>query len=144
AQLRCPAGLQPRRRAALRRARAVLAAGWGHRCRAGGGGVLSATAGSPPTAGRHGGALWNPTRLRWVPDLVSGPGRAAGTHAEVGGSGGELMVTRVERRTLTVAGEPLAAALLRPRTRIPGVLFIHGWGGSQQRDLERARGIAGL
>ena len=27
---------------------------------------------------------------------------------------------------------------------MPGVLFVHGWGGSQQRDLTRARGIAGL
>ena len=27
---------------------------------------------------------------------------------------------------------------------MPGVLFVHGWGGSQQRDLKRARGIAGL
>jgi len=54
------------------------------------------------------------------------------------------MVTRVERRTIAVDGEGMAGAMLSPRARIPGVLFVHGWGGSQRRDLGRARGIAGL
>ena len=34
--------------------------------------------------------------------------------------------------------------LPQPRAKVPGVLFVHGWGGSQQRDLKRAQGIAGL
>ncbi|MBB4862174.1 pimeloyl-ACP methyl ester carboxylesterase [Pseudomonas nitritireducens] len=38
----------------------------------------------------------------------------------------------------------LQGNFLSPRTHVPGVLFVHGWGGSQQRDLRRARGIAGL
>src|SRR5690606_36050992 len=28
--------------------------------------------------------------------------------------------------------------------KVPGVLFVHGWGGQQHSDLARARGIAGL
>ncbi|CAA0096485.1 Uncharacterised protein [Starkeya nomas] len=31
-----------------------------------------------------------------------------------------------------------------PRTGVPGVLFLHGWTGSQQSDLKRARKIATL
>ncbi|QRY77859.1 alpha/beta fold hydrolase [Pseudomonas sp. PDNC002] len=38
----------------------------------------------------------------------------------------------------------LQGNFLSPRTHVPGVLFVHGWGGSQERDLKRARGIAGL
>lgn len=38
----------------------------------------------------------------------------------------------------------LQGNFLIPRTHVPGVLFVHGWGGSQERDLKRARGIAGL
>ncbi|PZP21831.1 MULTISPECIES: alpha/beta hydrolase family protein [Pseudomonas] len=43
-----------------------------------------------------------------------------------------------------VAGEQIAGTFLVPRSKIPGVLFVHGWGGSQARDIARARGIAGL
>lgn len=38
----------------------------------------------------------------------------------------------------------MAGTFLAPRNKVPGVLFVHGWGGSQERDLDRARGIAGL
>jgi len=31
-----------------------------------------------------------------------------------------------------------------PATALPGVLFVHGWGGSQEQDLARAREVAGL
>ena len=31
-----------------------------------------------------------------------------------------------------------------PRTGVPGILFLHGWTGSQQSDLKRAREIATL
>lgn len=54
------------------------------------------------------------------------------------------MRTRLESIEVTVAGQPLLATLLAPATRQPGVLFVHGWGGSQAQDLERARAIAGL
>lgn len=40
--------------------------------------------------------------------------------------------------------ERLAGTFLAPKKRVPGMLFVHGWGGSQERDLERARAIAGL
>lgn len=45
---------------------------------------------------------------------------------------------------IRVEDESMAGTFLAPRNKVPGVLFVHGWGGSQERDLERARGIAGL
>lgn len=38
----------------------------------------------------------------------------------------------------------LSATLLSPAMTLPGILFVHGWGGSQSQDLERAREISGL
>jgi pimeloyl-ACP methyl ester carboxylesterase len=43
-----------------------------------------------------------------------------------------------------VGDQKLAATLLTPASVVPGVLFVHGWGGSQQSDLVRAREIAAL
>ncbi|MET1076492.1 MAG: alpha/beta fold hydrolase [Pseudomonas sp.] len=54
------------------------------------------------------------------------------------------MATRSEVIEIQVADEALAGTFLAPASKVPGVLFVHGWGGSQQRDLARARGIAGL
>lgn len=54
------------------------------------------------------------------------------------------MRTRVETLDIAVDGECIAATLLAPATKIPGVLFVHGWGGSQEQDLVRAREAAGL
>lgn len=31
-----------------------------------------------------------------------------------------------------------------PETGVPGILFLHGWSGSQESDLRRAAEIAGL
>lgn len=45
---------------------------------------------------------------------------------------------------IAVDNDAIAGTLLSPETKVPGVLFVHGWGGSQQRDLARAKGIAGL
>jgi dienelactone hydrolase len=45
---------------------------------------------------------------------------------------------------IEVDGQKLAGTLAMPITKIPGVLFVHGWGGSQERDLDRARDIAAL
>lgn len=45
---------------------------------------------------------------------------------------------------IQVDDEHIAGTFMAPETKVPGILFVHGWGGSQQRDLERARGIAGL
>ena len=54
------------------------------------------------------------------------------------------MRTRLEALSITVDRERLAATLLAPAAKIPGVLFVHGWGGSQDQDLVRAREAAGL
>jgi len=45
---------------------------------------------------------------------------------------------------IDVAEDVLAGTLLTPKSKIPGVLFVHGWGGDQRFDLKRATGIAGL
>ena len=54
------------------------------------------------------------------------------------------MATHCERVDILVDDEHIAGTFLSPPTKLPGVLFVHGWGGSQERDLARARGIAGL
>ena len=50
----------------------------------------------------------------------------------------------LETLLITVDSDRIAGTLLAPAARMPGVLFVHGWGGSQQQDLERARGAAAL
>jgi hypothetical protein len=54
------------------------------------------------------------------------------------------MTTRSRSTDIGVDGARLAGTLLAPGSTIPGVLFVHGWGGSQERDLDRARQIAAL
>ena len=54
------------------------------------------------------------------------------------------MATHSESVDILVDDEHIAGTFLSPPTKLPGVLFVHGWGGSQERDLARARGIAGL
>ena len=54
------------------------------------------------------------------------------------------MSTRDHRLQIAVEGERIAATLIAPATAVPGVLFVHGWGGSQQQYLARAREIAAL
>lgn len=54
------------------------------------------------------------------------------------------MTTRHEILDVPVSGQRLAATLAAPSTNMPGILFVHGWGGSQARDLSRAREIAAL
>lgn len=48
------------------------------------------------------------------------------------------------RVSIRVDGEHLDGTLLSPAKLIPGVLFIHGWGGSQEQDMVRAEEIAQL
>jgi uncharacterized protein len=38
----------------------------------------------------------------------------------------------------------LDGTFLAPKTAVPGVLFVHGWGGNQEQYLERARQAAAL
>ncbi|CAI8739720.1 alpha/beta hydrolase family protein [Pseudomonas soli] len=54
------------------------------------------------------------------------------------------MTIESETVELHVEGESIAGTLVSPGSRMPGILFVHGWGGSQQRDLARARQITGL
>jgi uncharacterized protein len=54
------------------------------------------------------------------------------------------MPTRDELVQIVVDHEALAGTLVSPGTLVPGVLFVHGWGGSQQQYVSRAREIAAL
>lgn len=54
------------------------------------------------------------------------------------------MSTRDHKLDIIVGDGRIAGTLIAPATTIPGVLFVHGWGGSQQQYLARAREIAAL
>ena len=54
------------------------------------------------------------------------------------------MAIREKRTTLDVRGDQICATIVAPQTLLPGILFVHGWGGSQDRYLARAREIAEL
>ena len=54
------------------------------------------------------------------------------------------MATRDSKIEIAVDGGHIAGTLIAPATTIPGVLCVHGWGGSQQQYLARAREIAAL
>ena len=54
------------------------------------------------------------------------------------------MTAETETIRIPVDNESMTGDFLSPAAKVPGVLFAHGWGGSRQRDLARARGIAGL
>lgn len=43
-----------------------------------------------------------------------------------------------------VDDQTLDGTILTPARLIPGVLFVHGWGGSQEEDMKRAEDIAQL
>src|SRR5690606_5214434 len=43
-----------------------------------------------------------------------------------------------------VEGDAVQATVLVPQRELPGALFVHGWGGSQDQDLSRAREMAAL
>lgn len=46
--------------------------------------------------------------------------------------------------SLPVNGDHIDATMLAPNSAWPGILFVHGWGGSQAQDLARAREASGL
>lgn len=55
------------------------------------------------------------------------------------------MSTLEETVAIEVApSERIAGTFIAPRTLMPGVLFVHGWGGSQEQYLARARAVAAL
>lgn len=54
------------------------------------------------------------------------------------------MLTSDETIAIAVGRQRVAGTLVTPAARLPGVLFVHGWGGSQEQYLARAREIAAL
>jgi dienelactone hydrolase len=54
------------------------------------------------------------------------------------------MPTHEDPINIEVDGEYIAGTIVTPTPRIPGVLFLHGWGGSKEQYLSRAREIAAL
>jgi alpha-beta hydrolase superfamily lysophospholipase len=54
------------------------------------------------------------------------------------------MATRKEIINIGIDGGHIAGTLVTPGVLIPGVLFVHGWGGSQEQYLARARQVAAL
>jgi len=54
------------------------------------------------------------------------------------------MEIRLETIEIPVDDDKVCGTVLAPAAKLPGVLFVHGWGGSQERDLARAREAAGL
>ena len=54
------------------------------------------------------------------------------------------MSTRDEALQIVVGDHRIAGTLLVPDSRLPGVLFLHGWGGNQAQYAARAREIAAL
>jgi len=54
------------------------------------------------------------------------------------------MSTRDDVIDIAVDNEHIAGTIVTPATKIPGVLFVHGWGGCQEHYLARAREVAAL
>jgi pimeloyl-ACP methyl ester carboxylesterase len=52
--------------------------------------------------------------------------------------------TRDDPLEIAVADQYISGTLVTPGTLTPGVLFVHGWGGSQQQYIARAREVAAL
>src|SRR5690606_10856623 len=54
------------------------------------------------------------------------------------------MEIRLDPVDIAVDGEVVRGTVLSTPPALPGVLFVHGWGGSQDHDLGRARRAAGI
>ena len=54
------------------------------------------------------------------------------------------MPTRDEPVYVRVEGEHILGTLISPGSLLPGVLFVHGWGGDQRQYVARARELAAL
>jgi len=54
------------------------------------------------------------------------------------------MATRDETIDIAVDDQHIAGTLVAPASVVPGFLFVHGWSGSQEQYLARAREIAAL
>jgi uncharacterized protein len=54
------------------------------------------------------------------------------------------MTTRDVQIDIAVGNDRISGTFVNPATVMPGVLFVHGWGGTQEQYLGRAREIAAL
>jgi len=54
------------------------------------------------------------------------------------------MTTRARPVDIEVGDKHIAGTLVAPDTLVPGVLLVHGWDGSQEQYIARAREIASL
>lgn len=54
------------------------------------------------------------------------------------------MATLEQAVPIPVGDDRIDGTLVTPGTLLPGVLFVHGWGGSQAQYLARARAVANL
>lgn len=54
------------------------------------------------------------------------------------------MATHDDTIDIKVNGDHIAGTIVSPATQVPGVLLVHGWGGSQEQYLARAREVAAL
>lgn len=54
------------------------------------------------------------------------------------------MATLEEPVAIGVDDQSIDGTFVTPGTLLPGVLFVHGWGGSQEQYLARARAVAGI
>jgi len=54
------------------------------------------------------------------------------------------MLTRDEPVYIRVEDEHILGTLISPGTLVPGVLFVHGWGGDQRQYVARARELTAL
>jgi len=54
------------------------------------------------------------------------------------------MASREQKIEIRGGSGTIDGTLVLPGVLVPGVLFVHGWGGSQQQYLARAREIAAL
>ncbi len=54
------------------------------------------------------------------------------------------MNIQLSHPAIAVDSDQLCSTVLSPSMSFPGILFVHGWGGSQAQDMERAREISAL
>lgn len=54
------------------------------------------------------------------------------------------MATHSEVVSLPVGEQRIAGTFMAPAAKMPGILFVHGWGANQKSDELRAASIAGL
>ncbi|WP_037060074.1 alpha/beta hydrolase family protein [Pseudoxanthomonas suwonensis] len=54
------------------------------------------------------------------------------------------MQIRLDPVEIGTNGDRVGGTVMYPALAFPGVLFVHGWGGSQEHDLGRARQVAGI